>query len=164
MVGALGEISRRLDTWLDKLGITINTGLRQKTALLGKARILRKVLESCRFFWFFFPIDEKTSAPEVFCSCLFISRAFSDKFNDGQFLWLRDSHRPPAAPPPIKYTSSCREDQRLSTEGKIVWKCCNISNAQGAGVHQPPLYHGGWKTACARLSDSGDILKRAKQK
>ena len=46
MVGALGAVSKRLDTWLDKLGITINTGLLQKTTLLGTARILRKVLES----------------------------------------------------------------------------------------------------------------------
>ena len=33
---------------------------------------------------------------------------------DGVHCWLR--HRPPAAPPPIKYTSSCREDQRLSIQ------------------------------------------------
>ena len=45
VVGALGAVSRRLDTWLDKLGITIRTGLLQKTALLGTARITRKVLE-----------------------------------------------------------------------------------------------------------------------
>ena len=32
VVGALGAVSKRLDTWLDKLGITINTGLLQKTA------------------------------------------------------------------------------------------------------------------------------------
>ena len=29
MAGALGAVSRRLDTWLEKLGITINTGLRR---------------------------------------------------------------------------------------------------------------------------------------
>ena len=34
---------------------------------------------------------------------------------------------------PIKYTSSCREGQRLSTEGKIVSKYCNISKSQGGG-------------------------------
>ena len=39
---------------------------------------------------------------------------------DGDDCCLR--HRPPAAPPPIEYTSSCREDQRLSTESKIVSK------------------------------------------
>ena len=46
MVGAFGAVSKRLDAWLDKLGITINTGLLQKTALLGTEMILRKVLES----------------------------------------------------------------------------------------------------------------------
>ena len=54
-------------------------------------------------------------------------------------------HRPPAAPPPIKYTSSCREDQRLSTESKIVSKCCNISKTQGGSINRP-LYLGGGMT------------------
>ena len=44
LVGALCAVSKRLDTWLDKLGITINTGSLQKTALLGTAK--SKVLES----------------------------------------------------------------------------------------------------------------------
>ena len=49
------------------------------------------------------------------------------------------------APPPIKYTSPCREDQRLSTEAKIVSKYCNISKSlEGEGsVHPFFLYHGG---------------------
>ena len=46
VVGALGAVTKRLNTWLDKLGISMNTGLLQKTALLEAARILRKVLES----------------------------------------------------------------------------------------------------------------------
>ena len=46
VVGALGAVGKRLDTWLDKLGITSRTGLLQKTALLGTTRILRKLLES----------------------------------------------------------------------------------------------------------------------
>ena len=45
VVGALGAVSKRLDTWLEKLGITNRTGLLLKTALLGTARILKKVLE-----------------------------------------------------------------------------------------------------------------------
>ena len=45
VIGALRAVSKRLDTWLDKLGIIIKTGLMQKTARLGTARILRKVLE-----------------------------------------------------------------------------------------------------------------------
>ena len=46
VVGALGEVSKKLDPWLAKLGIAIKTGLLQKTAFLGTARILRKVLEN----------------------------------------------------------------------------------------------------------------------
>ena len=38
----------RLDARLEKLKITIRMGLLQKTALLGTAKILRKVLESLR--------------------------------------------------------------------------------------------------------------------
>ena len=52
-----------------------------------------------------------------------------NKIQDGDHVWRR--HRPPAAPPPIKYTSSSREDQRLSTEGKIVSKYCNVSKTKG---------------------------------
>ena len=46
VVGALGGVSKRLNGWLTKLGIAIKKGLLQKIALLGTARILRKVLEN----------------------------------------------------------------------------------------------------------------------
>ena len=46
VVGALGVASNRLDAWLEKLGVTIRTGLLQKTALLGTTRILRKLWKS----------------------------------------------------------------------------------------------------------------------
>ena len=55
-------------------------------------------------------------------------------------------HRPPAAPPLIKYTSSW-EDQRLSAEGKTRFEI--LQHNSGKGFHQPflppppPLYHGG---------------------
>ena len=58
------------------------------------------------------------------------------KIQDGDHCWWR--HRPPAAPPPIKYTSTRREDQRLSTKGKIVSKYCNISNTPGRGLRVLP--------------------------
>ena len=45
IVGALGSITKKLDDWLEKLDITVNGALLQKTTLLGTARILRKVLE-----------------------------------------------------------------------------------------------------------------------
>ena len=41
-----------------------------------------------------------------------------DGGQDGDHVWWR--HRPSAAPPPIKYISSCREDQRLSQKPKGV--------------------------------------------
>ena len=44
-VDALGAVSKRLNTLLDKLGITIRTGSLQKTALLGTTTTLRKLLE-----------------------------------------------------------------------------------------------------------------------
>ena len=46
VVGVLGVVSNMLDAWHKKLGVTTRTGLLQKTALLGTARILRKLLES----------------------------------------------------------------------------------------------------------------------
>ena len=64
-----------------------------------------------------------------------------DKIQNGGHVWWR--HRPSAAPPPIKYTSSCREDQRVSTEGKIVSKYCDISNSQGSFLPTPASYNRG---------------------
>ena len=43
--GALGSVSKGFDKWIEKLDIQRNFGDMQKTALLGTARILRKVLE-----------------------------------------------------------------------------------------------------------------------
>ena len=48
-----------------------------------------------------------------------------DGGQDGNHCWWR--HRPPVAPPPIKYTSACWEYQRLSTEDKILSKYRNLS-------------------------------------
>ena len=59
-----------------------------------------------------------------------------DGSQDGYHCWWR--HRPPAALPLIKYTSSCRGDQRLSTKGKIVSKYCNILKTLGRGSTDPP--------------------------
>ena len=60
-----------------------------------------------------------------------------DGGGDGDHVWWR--HRSPAAPPPIKYTRFCGENQRISTEGKIFSKYCNRSKTlRGEGGHQPP--------------------------
>ena len=49
-------------------------------------------------------------------------------------------HRNPAVPPPTKYTSSCTEYQRLSTEGKILLKHCNISKTIKEGGGGPSTH------------------------
>ena len=69
-----------------------------------------------------------------------------DGSQDGQHCWWR--HRPQAAPPPMKYTSSWWEEQRLSSKSKIVSKYCNLSKTLGGGpstnYHPPsPLYYDG---------------------
>ena len=46
VVGAIGAVTKKLDKWIEKLGIHIRIELLQKTALLGTARTLRKSLES----------------------------------------------------------------------------------------------------------------------
>ena len=45
IVGALGSITKKLGEWIRKLDISLAIGLLQKTAILGTARILRKVLD-----------------------------------------------------------------------------------------------------------------------
>ena len=45
VVGALGSVSAEFDRRIVKPGITCNVGVMQMSALLGTARILRKVLE-----------------------------------------------------------------------------------------------------------------------
>ena len=46
IVGALGGLTRKLGDWVGKLGITLQTAFLQKTALLGTARIMRKLLDT----------------------------------------------------------------------------------------------------------------------
>ena len=45
VIGALGSVTKGFDRKIGKLGIPFNVGVMQKNALLGTARILRKVLE-----------------------------------------------------------------------------------------------------------------------
>ena len=49
VIGALGSVTKDFDRWIKKLGIAYNIGVMQKIALLGIARILRKVLELLRY-------------------------------------------------------------------------------------------------------------------
>ena len=43
--GALGSTSKKLKTCIEELGVVISRALLQKTAILGTAHLLRKVLD-----------------------------------------------------------------------------------------------------------------------
>ena len=45
VIGSLGAVAKEFDKWIEKIGIYLRAGHVQKTALVGTARILRKVLE-----------------------------------------------------------------------------------------------------------------------
>ena len=45
VVAALGNVSAEFDSGMGRLRMTCSVGVMQKSALLGTARILRKVLE-----------------------------------------------------------------------------------------------------------------------
>ena len=44
IVGALGTVTRNLNSYLKEIGVNVTIQLIQKSALLGSARILRKIL------------------------------------------------------------------------------------------------------------------------
>ena len=45
VIGALGSVTKDLKCWIEKMDIVPEVGVLQKTASLGTARILKKVLE-----------------------------------------------------------------------------------------------------------------------
>ena len=45
VMGALGTVPKRLDKYLESMGVSTTIELIQRTALLGTARILRQVIE-----------------------------------------------------------------------------------------------------------------------
>ena len=45
VVGALACVSKIFNRWMEMLGLEVDVGTVQKTALLGTARIIRKVFD-----------------------------------------------------------------------------------------------------------------------
>ena len=63
------------------------------------------------------------------------------KIQDGNHCWW--CHRPPAAPPFIKYTSSCWEDQGFPLKAKSFRNTATYQKLWGGVPSTPPLlYHG----------------------
>ena len=81
------------------------------------------------------PRTKKLPILAVFTWSLILLK-IQDGGQDGDHCCCR--HTPSAAPPPIKYTSFFREDQKLSTDGKIVSKYCNTWKTLGRGSINPP--------------------------
>ena len=46
VIGALGTVTERIDSWIEQIGIDCPVALLQKGCLLGSARIIRKVMNS----------------------------------------------------------------------------------------------------------------------
>ena len=80
---------------------------------------MNKVSEVLIYVLFYIRQAQKLPILTVFTFFLILCK-IKDGGQDGDYLLRR--HRPPAEPPPIKYSSPCREDQRLYIEGKIFSK------------------------------------------
>ena len=110
-----------------------------------KVNLLTKIMQSA-YLCVIFHIEHKKIFLAVLSWFLILGK-IQGGGQDGDHCWWRQ--RPPAAPPPLKYTSSCWEDQRFSTKGKIVLKYCSISKTPGRGSIHPLLVpRWGYEFAC----------------
>ena len=77
-------------------------------------------------------------AQKITNSFFFTRFQFLGKIQDGDHFWRR--HRPPAAPPPIKYSSSCWEDKRLFTMTQNLFEILQYIKNSRERFHrrQPP--------------------------
>ena len=103
-----------------------------------KVRLVDEMMQSA-FLRVIFHVKHKKINYHLswFLTWFLILVKIQDSGQDDDHCWWR--HRPPAASSPTKYTSSCWEGQRLSTDGKIVSKYCNISKTLGRGSINPPF-------------------------
>ena len=111
-----------------------------------KWNLVAKIMQSA-YLCVIFHIKHKNVPFLAVLIWFLIPAKIQDGRQDGGHCWWR--YRPPAAPPLLKYTTSCKEGERLSTRGKIVSKYFNISKTPGRASihphphHTPPWYHGG---------------------
>ena len=111
-----------------------------------KVNLVDKMIQSTYFCVILHVKREKLPVLVVFPWFLILGK-IQDGGQDGDHVCWR--HRSPAAPPPIKYISSCWEDQRLSIEGKIVSKYCDASKTLRRGsINSPLVRRWGYEFAC----------------
>lgn len=92
-------------------------------------------LYQVRHYYVIFLMLSKRKSIFSFSCHIFNFGEIQDGGRDGGHIWWRN--RPPAAPHPIIYTSSCRVHHTLSSKGK------NFSKYLGGGVaspHPPPRW------------------------
>ena len=107
-----------------------------------KVNLVAKIMQSA-YLCVIFPLKHRKLPFLLVLTWFLILGKIQYCGQDGDYCWWR--HRPPGAPKPIKYTSSCSKDQRPSTKGKIVLRntaTCQKLRGRGS-IHPPPLYHGG---------------------
>ena len=100
------------------------------------------------------------SAKMVYSYCFWLNLIFDkiqDGCQDGDHVWRR--HRPPIAPPPIKYTSSCRKNIKGFPLKAKSFRNTAMYQKLKDGFNQPPpppLYHGGSMTlrVCPKVNAS----------
>ena len=63
-------------------------------------------------------------------------------------MWWR--HRPPEAPPPINIPHLVEKIKGFPLKAKLFPNTATYKKSRGGGVHQPPLYHGGYMTLRVR--------------
>ena len=107
--------------------------------LSTKLKLVDKIMQSAYLCYFTNRAQKQNSRCFYLKSCSFLVKsnmATKKVTMFGDVTGLQQRHHP------YNYTSSCKKDQRLPTEGKIVLKYCNISKTLGKGSNTP-LYHGG---------------------
>ena len=112
-----------------------------------KVNLLAKILQSAYIYNLIVHVKHKILPFLAVLTC-FLTLG---KIQDGDHCWWR--HRPSAAPPPLKHTSSCWEDQRLSTKVKIALKYSVLQHIKKSGnwFYSPPLLYvplWGYEFAC----------------
>ena len=135
MVARYDVISKR---WSSHFWVKVHVFFFQLFTTI-KVNLVPKITQSA-YFCVIFHVKQKKS-PFLVVLPWFLNLS---EIRDGDHCWWR--HRPLVAPPLIKDSLSCREDQRLSTEGKIVSEYSNIPKPLGRFQllpHPHPLYHVG---------------------
>ena len=97
-----------------------------------KVNLVAKVIQSAYLCVTFHPKHKKAPFLAVLTWFLILG-----KIQDGNQCWWR--HRPPAAPPPIKYASSCREKSKALHWRWIRFEILkHIKNSRGGGGRGGP--------------------------